>query len=76
MIKPLLSRICNGVKLVDSADAVALKVRSLIEHPKVGKGELKVFVSDRSERFQRIASMILGEDISIKEVQTEAENMI
>jgi len=72
LIKEVLSEVCGGISLVDSAEAVASEVeRNLPARRSRKRGKVKILVSDKTDRFERITSMIMGEDIEIEEVSIE-----
>ncbi len=74
LIKGVLSRVCGGVKLVDSAGAVAREVERLLPAKNSGKrGSVRILVSDKTERFERIAKMIMEEEVEIEEVEIDKE---
>ncbi len=74
LIKKVLTNVCGDVALIDSAEAVANEVvRILPSRRKSGRGEVRIFVSDKTERFERIAKMIMGSEISIEEVSIDKE---
>jgi glutamate racemase len=74
LIKSLLEDVCGeGVFLVDSAQAVAGEVSKLLPSFGRGKGETRILVNDRTERFERMARMIMGESITIEEVSIDKE---
>ncbi len=69
---PLLKKtikkvIGNKINIVDSASAVALQVKELLEEKnilkKAGKGKYKFFVSDSPEKFKAIGNKFLGNKI-------------
>ena len=74
LIKKVLSRVCGGVKLVDSAEAVAREVEKLLPSKNRGnRGTVRILVSDKTERFERIARMIMGKEVEIEEVEIDTE---
>ncbi|MEO2082544.1 MAG: glutamate racemase [Desulfurobacteriaceae bacterium] len=75
LIKGILRRVCGeGVRLVDSADAVAREVEGLLpSRSGRAEGKVRILVSDRTERFERIARMIMGDGITIEEVSLEKD---
>ena len=74
LIKNVLSRVCKGVKLVDSAEAVAREVEKLLPSKNRGNtGTVRILVSDKTERFERIARMIMKEKVEIEEVEIDKE---
>jgi len=75
LIKRVLKKVCgDGVELIDSAKAVAQEVfKVLPAKRKSGIGAVRILVSDKTERFERIAKMIMGEEISIEEVSIDKE---
>ena len=74
LIKKVLAEVCGDVVLIDSAEAVANEVaRILPSRRKSGRGEVRILVSDKTERFERIAKMIMGSRISIEEVSIDKE---
>jgi glutamate racemase len=75
LIKPLIKELFPSINLVDSAATVAREVRNLLPARRDGRGRgfLKILVSDKTERFERIAKMIMGEDVEVEEVSVEKE---
>ena len=74
LIKGVLSKVCRGVKLVDSAHAVAREVERLLPAKNKSRvGSVRILVSDKTERFERIAKMIMEEEIEIEEVEIDKE---
>ena len=75
LIKKVLKKVCgDGIELIDSAEAVAQEVsRILPAKRRGGVGAVKILVSDKTERFERIARMIMGKNISIEEVSVDKE---
>ena len=74
LIKRVLAKVCGDVALIDSAEAVANEVaRILPSRRKSGRGEVRILVSDKTERFERIARMIMGSGIGIEEVSIDKE---
>ena len=74
LIKGVLSKVCGEVKLVDSADAVAREVERLLPAKNTGKrGRVRILVSDKTERFEKIAKMIMDEEVEIEEVEIDKE---
>jgi glutamate racemase len=72
LIKDVLSKICQGISLVDSAEAVAKEVEKLLPvRSKRKEGQVKILVSDKTERFERISKMIMGNGIEIEGVSIE-----
>lgn len=56
----------NGIKLVDSAEAVSRKLLEILPDPEnEGKGKDHFFVSDNEENFKTIASRILAQEIEL-----------
>jgi glutamate racemase len=68
LLKPLLGRVVpQGVTLVDSAESTALTVRELLDTSSTttaAKAKVKFFVTDSTEKFQRLGRLFLGEEIS------------
>ncbi len=71
LLKPLLQRVVpSGVTLVDSADSTALAVRNALAaepaaaRPSEHAGQLKFFVTDSVEKFQRLGARFLGREIT------------
>jgi glutamate racemase len=66
LIKTTLQRVLGpDITLVDSAEAVALEVETLLKDrglasDRKGEGDRDFFVSDLSDRFLRIGERILG----------------
>jgi len=75
LIKGILKKVCGEeVELIDSAEAVAEEVcRVLPAKREDGVGAVRILVSDKTERFERVAKMIMGESISIEEVSVDKE---
>ena len=74
LIKDTLSQVCRGVKLIDSAGAVAREVERLLPAKNRGKkGRVRILVSDKTDRFERIAKMIMEEEVEIEEVEIDKE---
>ncbi len=71
LIKELIAKVLPGVKIVDSAQETARAVRSAVK-PNGGRGSLRIFVSDKTDRFEKIAKMIMGKQIQIEEVRIGA----
>lgn len=68
VLKRVIARVLGkNVKLVDSAETLAEYIKMALEktgHAKTaGKGKLKVYASDRPERFKRLAKHILRSDL-------------
>jgi glutamate racemase len=74
VLRNLIQRkIGAGVSLVDSAEAIAMKVqRQFIAHGggsvscPSGKGRCRIYVTDTAEQFQKTAQLILGERLAIE----------
>jgi glutamate racemase len=73
LIKPVLHRVVpEGVKLVDSAESMALAVRKLLNshQEKTGQGKRpnaghsRFFVTDSVEKFYRLGKLFLGQEIT------------
>ena len=70
LLKPLLERVVpSGVTLVDSADSTALAVKTALGQPASASqakfaGQLKFFVTDSVEKFQRLGARFLGREIT------------
>ncbi len=76
LLKDTFRKVCGeGVSLIDSAEAVAEEVSKLLPTKrKRGVGATRILVSDKTERFERIAKMIMGEEgLTIEEVSIEKE---
>jgi len=74
LIKKLIGEVCEGVNLIDSAVAVAVEVeKSLPAKRKKGEGSVRILVSDKTERFERIAKMIMGNGVEVEEVAIDKE---
>ena len=74
LIKEILLDICGSVKLVDSAYAVAKEVEKLLPtRSREERGSIRILVSDKTERFERIAKMIMEEEVEIEEVEIDKE---
>jgi glutamate racemase len=74
LIKKVLAKVCEDVTLIDSAEAIANEVaRILPSKRRSGRGEVRILVSDKTERFERIAKMIMGNGINIEEVSIDKE---
>ena len=70
LLKPLLQRVVPiGVTLVDSADSTALAVKNALAQPATVQqteyaSQLKFFVTDSVEKFQRLGARFLGRKIT------------
>jgi len=75
LVKGLIGKLYPQFKLIDSAQAVALTVKEVLgsRSSKKGRGSVKVLVSDKTDRFERIAKMIMGSEISVEEVNFDKE---
>ncbi|ADY72673.1 Glutamate racemase [Desulfurobacterium thermolithotrophum DSM 11699] len=74
LIKDILLKICKNVTLIDSAQAIADEVaKALPSKKESGKGNVKILVSDKTDRFEKIAKMIMGNKIEIEEVSIDKE---
>ncbi|OMH40061.1 glutamate racemase [Desulfurobacterium indicum] len=72
LLKNVIGKVCNNIKLVDSAEETALETGKIINKVKcTGKGEVRILVSDMSNRFKKIAEMIMGDSFSIEEVSVD-----
>ncbi|WP_456397287.1 glutamate racemase [Desulfurobacterium sp.] len=72
LLKNVIGKVCNNIKLVDSAEETALETAKIIKKVKgAGKGEVRILVSDMSNRFKKIAEMIMGDSFSIEEVSVD-----
>ena len=81
---PVLGRIIqrkigSQVRLVDSAEAVAIKVRDHLDHQggQSGaayphKGHCTIYVTDTAEQFQETAHLILGKSMPIEQADIQA----
>ena len=71
LLKTVLKRIVgDGVTLVDSSEAMSVKVQEVLEHLRLGrnkgKGTSRFYASDAPDRFKRLARRFLG--VALKEV--------
>jgi len=74
LIKEVLKEVFPQATLVDSAQAVATLVKRLLPSVREGsRGEVKILVSDKTERFVKIAQLIMGEPVEIEEVKVDKE---
>ncbi len=74
LIKGLIGQLYPEVNLIDSAVAVAREVeRNLPAKRKGNKGFIRVLVSDKTNRFERIAKMIMGKEVEVEEVSIDKE---
>jgi glutamate racemase len=74
LIKELIGELYPEVNLIDSAQAVAAEVkRNLPVRKEGGEGSVKILVSDKTERFERIARMIMGQEVEVEEVNIDKE---
>jgi glutamate racemase len=74
LIKGVIGELYPHLNLIDSADAVAKEVeRNLPAKRKGERGFVRVLVSDRTERFERIAKMIMGREVRVEEVNIDKE---
>ncbi len=74
LIKGVIGELYPELKLIDSAVAVAKEVeRNLPAKREEGRGSVKILVSDRTERFERIARLIMGSEVEIEEVSIDKE---
>ena len=70
LLKPMLRRLVPaGVTLVDSAESTALAVRSLLNSGTAGEESipsprLRFFVTDSAEKFRRLGTRFLGQEIT------------
>jgi len=66
ILKDTISQVAGeNVKLVDSAEAIALQLKSIIPEPvKTGSGKDNFYVSDNEDKFAQIASKILQQEIT------------
>ena len=70
LLRPVLQRVVPpGVTLVDSAESTALAVLQLLGSKLASptgaeKNQLKFFVTDSTEKFQRLGRLFLGQEIS------------
>ncbi|WP_022847499.1 MULTISPECIES: glutamate racemase [unclassified Desulfurobacterium] len=72
LLKNIIGKVCNNIKLVDSAEETALETGKLLNKREGDeKGEVRILVSDMSQRFRKIAEMIMGESFSIEEVSVD-----
>jgi glutamate racemase len=72
LLKKPLKKLFPELILVDSATAVANKVKMFVS-PNSGEGSLKILVSDKTEKFEKIARMIMEEEVEVEEVRIEKE---
>ncbi len=75
LLKSTLRKVCGKeIVLIDSAEAVAEEVIHLLPTKRRrGPGVTRILVSDKTERFEKIAKMIMEEDLTIEEVSVEKE---
>jgi glutamate racemase len=76
LIKDTIKKLVKDkVTLIDSAMAVAEEVEKKLPHRRKSENEgvVRILVSDKTERFERIARMIMGEDTLIEEVSIDSE---
>lgn len=73
LIKDTLKEIYTDINFVDSADETAKAVREAIGSGREREGKVRILVSDRTERFERIARMILEDEIEVEEVAVDKE---
>ncbi|WP_457678085.1 glutamate racemase [Thermovibrio sp.] len=74
LIKGLVKELYPDLNLVDSAEAVAKEVKRSL--PLIREGEngfLRILVSDKTERFEKIAKMIMGDEVEVEEVNIVKE---
>jgi glutamate racemase len=70
LLKPMLQRVVpEGVTLVDSAESTALAVGELLKSAEVRQenkagASIRFFVTDSAEKFQRLGTKFLGQDIT------------
>lgn len=69
LLKPVLRRVVpSGVTLVDSAESTAMAVRDLLDanvrRVQVANDPIKFFVTDSTQKFQRLGRLFLGREIS------------
>ncbi len=75
LLKNQIAKVLKGVRLVDSARALAAQVRGILDASNIAcsgnkKQDLQVYVSDEPESFARIGEKFLGRCIrSVKKVQ-------
>jgi glutamate racemase len=69
LLKPMLHRaVPEGVTLVDSAESTALAVGELlkcvgVQEGKRGEASMRFFVTDSAEKFRRLGTQFLGQEI-------------
>jgi glutamate racemase len=71
LLKPILHRVVpEGVTLVDSAESTALAVGSLlnpgargVQRKEAGSARVRFFVTDSAEKFHRLGTLFLGQEI-------------
>jgi len=70
LLKPMLHRVVpEGVALVDSAESTALAVGELLKSAEVGhaskrpEASMRFFVTDSAEKFRRLGTQFLGQEI-------------
>jgi glutamate racemase len=69
LLKPMLHRVVpEGVTLVDSAESTALAVGELlqsvgVQEGKRGEASMRFFVTDSAEKFRRLGTKFLGQEI-------------
>jgi len=74
LIKGVIKSFCgDGIEIVDSAEAVAKEVEGILLGANLngGQGITKILVSDKTDRFERLAKMIMGETATIEEVSID-----
>ncbi len=71
LIKNVIQKSCQGINLVDSAEETAKVVERTVSRSRKGSGEIKILVSDKTERFERIAEMIFGKKVEVEEVAVD-----
>ena len=74
-------KIGSRVRLVDSAEAVALEVRDHLDGQggdsraaHTDKGQCRIFVTDTAEQFQKTAHLILGKPLAIEQADIQIPN--
>ena len=73
ILKPVIKKVMDGVRLVDSSHAVAKEIKNILHSKNMGswrkrKGRVRCFVSDDVEGFRRMSKIFLREDIHVMKV--------
>ncbi len=70
LLKPVMQRVVpQHVTLVDSAESTALAVSEVLRQPRSGSGKdnaphIRFFVTDSTQKFQRLGKLFLGQPMS------------